>query len=133
MLDEVLFNLRMHGRIVSSGMISQYNLELHEELHYMIQVIVKCIHMIGFVVYRHYHLYPKFLKLMRQYMIEGKVVYVEDVVEGIQSSTWYMREGSKTTLILSFFFLVWVSKAFIPTNSIIYSHNFKVIISFYRV
>ncbi|OIW15364.1 hypothetical protein TanjilG_26737 [Lupinus angustifolius] len=53
-LDAVLLNLKVHARIPSCGMISQYNLTQHE----------------GFLL---------------PHIREGKVVYVEDIAEGLEN------------------------------------------------
>ncbi|XXG44552.1 hypothetical protein AAC387_Pa01g4321 [Persea americana] len=57
MTDAVLINMRRHGRIA-----------------------------LGFSVSSYYHLYPQFLELALQYIKEKKIVYVEDVVEGLESA-----------------------------------------------
>ncbi|MCL7042330.1 hypothetical protein MKW94_025867 [Papaver nudicaule] len=40
----------------------------------------------GFIVSDQYHLYPRFLEMMKQHFMEGKLVYVEDTVEGLESA-----------------------------------------------
>ncbi|XP_042509474.1 2-alkenal reductase (NADP(+)-dependent)-like [Macadamia integrifolia] len=84
MLDAVLLNMRHHGRIAACGMISQFNLEQHEGVHNLFNLISKRIRMEGFVVHDHYHLYPKFLDFTLQYIKEGKLVYTEDIIEGLE-------------------------------------------------
>ncbi|KAM3750060.1 hypothetical protein ACB098_04G008900 [Castanea mollissima] len=60
MLDAVLLNMRAHGRIA--------------------------VRMEGFMVFEYYHLYPKFLELVLPHIKEGKITYVEDVAEGLESA-----------------------------------------------
>ncbi|XP_058107282.1 2-alkenal reductase (NADP(+)-dependent)-like isoform X1 [Magnolia sinica] len=86
MLDAVLANMRLHGRIAVCGMISQYNLEKPEGVHNLFHLITKRIQMKGFEVFDYYSSYPKFLEVTRQYIKEGKIVYVEDIVEGLESA-----------------------------------------------
>ena len=86
MLDAVLLNMRAHGRIAVCGMISQYNLEHPEGVHNLMTVIGKQVRMEGFMVFEYYHLYPKFLELVLPYIKEGKITYVEDVAEGLESA-----------------------------------------------
>ena len=40
----------------------------------------------GFVVSEYYHLYPKFLELVLPSIKQGKIVYVEDVAQGLESA-----------------------------------------------
>lgn len=85
MLDAVLLNMRVHGRIAVCGMISQYNLEQPEGVYNLTSVIGKRIRMQGLLASDFLHLYPKYLMTVMPYIKEGKIVYVEDVTEGIES------------------------------------------------
>ncbi|KAG2381058.1 2-alkenal reductase [Vigna angularis] len=84
-LDAVLPNMRPHGRIPVCGMISQYNLAQPEGVTNLAHLIFKRIKMEGFIVYDFYHLYPKFLEFVLPHIREGKVVYVEDIAEGLEN------------------------------------------------
>ncbi|KAM6586163.1 hypothetical protein CsatB_013165 [Cannabis sativa] len=86
MLDAVLLNLRVHARIAACGMISQYNLEHPEGVHNLMQLIVKRAKITGFVVGEYYHLYQKFLDMVVPGIKEGKIVYLEDIAEGLDSA-----------------------------------------------
>ncbi|XP_010070436.2 2-alkenal reductase (NADP(+)-dependent) [Eucalyptus grandis] len=85
MLDAVLLNMKLHGRITVCGMISQYNLEQHEGVHNLINLIWKRVRMEGFVVFDYYHLYPKFLETVLPQIREGKIAYMEDITEGLEN------------------------------------------------
>ena len=39
----------------------------------------------GFVVFDYYNIYPKFWDVMLPYIREGKIMYVEDIAEGLES------------------------------------------------
>ncbi|KAK1318132.1 NADP-dependent alkenal double bond reductase P2 [Acorus calamus] len=86
MLDAVLLNMRNHGRIAVCGLISQYNLEKPEGVHNLFCLVTKRIRMQGFIVIDFYHKYNEFVETTRQYIKEGKITYVEDVVEGLESA-----------------------------------------------
>ena len=86
MLDAVLLNMRVHGRIAVCGLISQYNLEQHEGIHNLFCLITKRIKMEGFLVFDYYHLYPKFLDMVLPQIKEGKIAYVEDIAEGLENA-----------------------------------------------
>ncbi|KAK6930424.1 Alcohol dehydrogenase-like, C-terminal [Dillenia turbinata] len=85
MLDAVLLNMRVYGRISLCGMISQYNLEQHEGLRNLFSLIVKRIRMKGFVVFDYLPQYSKFLDVVLPQIREDKIKYVEDRVEGLEN------------------------------------------------
>ncbi|XP_059445407.1 2-alkenal reductase (NADP(+)-dependent)-like isoform X2 [Corylus avellana] len=85
-LDAVLLNMRVHGRIAVCGMISQYNLDPPEGVKNLMCLIYNRIHMKGFTVRDYVHLHPKFLDTVLPYIKEGKIVYVEDIAEGLESA-----------------------------------------------
>ncbi|KAL7128009.1 hypothetical protein ABFS83_14G287500 [Erythranthe nasuta] len=86
MLEAVLLNMRVHGRIAVCGMISQYNLEQPEGVSNLFCLITKRIRMEGFLVFDYYHLYPKYLEMVMPLIKQGKISYVEDVAEGLESA-----------------------------------------------
>ncbi|XP_058107856.1 2-alkenal reductase (NADP(+)-dependent)-like [Magnolia sinica] len=86
MLEAVLENMKYHGRIPVCGMISQYNLEKPEGVHNLMYLVKKCIRILGFNYIDYYPKYPQFLEMTRKYIKEGKIVYMEDVLEGLESA-----------------------------------------------
>ena len=86
MLDAVLLNMRALGRIALCGMVSQYTRDQPEGVQNLMCLIYKRIHMEGFVVFDHYNIYPKFLDIVLPYIREKKIVYVEDIAEGLESA-----------------------------------------------
>ncbi|XP_027334318.1 2-alkenal reductase (NADP(+)-dependent)-like isoform X1 [Abrus precatorius] len=84
-LDAVLLNMKVHGRIPLCGMVSQYNLNQPEGVTNLANLIFKRVLMQGFLVTEFYHLYGKFLEFVLPHIREGKVVYVEDIVEGLEN------------------------------------------------
>lgn len=86
MLDAVVLNMRVRGRISVCGMVSQYNLEQPEGVHNLMHLVPKRIHMEGFLVYDFFHLFPKYLDMVLPYIKQGKIVYVEDIAEGLENA-----------------------------------------------
>ncbi|KAK6118958.1 hypothetical protein DH2020_047296 [Rehmannia glutinosa] len=86
MLDAVLLNMNLHGRVAVCGMISQYNLDQPGGVHNLACLIIKRIRIEGYVVNDYYHLYPKFLDKVLPLVKEGKITYVEDIAEGLESA-----------------------------------------------
>uniref|UniRef100_A0A7N0VE97 Enoyl reductase (ER) domain-containing protein n=2 Tax=Kalanchoe fedtschenkoi TaxID=63787 RepID=A0A7N0VE97_KALFE len=86
MLDAVLPNMRDCGRIAACGMISQYNLKEPEGVHNLIYVVMRQIRFEGFIVLNHFHRYPEFLNMVMGPIKDGKITYVEDIAEGLESA-----------------------------------------------
>ncbi|XP_059286107.1 2-alkenal reductase (NADP(+)-dependent)-like [Lycium ferocissimum] len=86
MLDAVLLNMRLHGRIAVCGFISQYNLEQSEGVHNLFCLISKRLRMQGFLAVDYFPLYQKFVEMVTPHIKEGKIKYVEDIAEGIESA-----------------------------------------------
>nr|XP_029146547.1 2-alkenal reductase (NADP(+)-dependent) isoform X3 [Arachis hypogaea] len=85
MLDAVLMNMRVHGRIAVCGMISQYTKEEHEGIKNTACLIYKRIRMQGFNVVDYYPLYPKFLEFLLPQIRNGEISCVEDIVGGLEN------------------------------------------------
>ncbi|KAL1293371.1 hypothetical protein HN51_054005 [Arachis hypogaea] len=84
-LDAVLLNMRVQGRIPACGMISQYNLTQPEGVTNLANIVYKKIRMQGFHFFDYVNLYPKFLEFVLSHLKEGKIVYVEDIAEGLEN------------------------------------------------
>ncbi|XP_049394667.1 2-alkenal reductase (NADP(+)-dependent)-like [Solanum stenotomum] len=87
MLDAVLVNMKVHGHIFLCVMILQYNLKQSEGVHNLFCLITKRIYMEEFVVTDYYHIYHKYLEIIIPQIKAGKIVYVEDVAEGLESAS----------------------------------------------
>ncbi|WCJ21854.1 Zinc-binding dehydrogenase family protein [Euphorbia peplus] len=85
MLDAVLLNMRTHGRIAACGMISQYNLGQPEGIYNLMTIVYKRVRIQGFIASDYYSQYGKFLDIVVPYIKEGKIEYVEDIVEGLEN------------------------------------------------
>lgn len=86
MLDAVLLNMKLNGRISTCGMISQYNLEETEGVRNLFTIVTKQLRMQGFLVFHHYHLYSKFLEFVMPLIEQRKISYVEKIAEGLESA-----------------------------------------------
>ncbi|KAJ4723839.1 2-alkenal reductase (NADP(+)-dependent) [Melia azedarach] len=86
MLDAVLLNMRVRGRIAACGMISQYNLTQPEGVYNLMNVVYKRIRIEGILVFDFFHQYSKFSETVLPLIRAGKVVYVEDIAEGLENA-----------------------------------------------
>ncbi|GMI64465.1 hypothetical protein like AT3G03080 [Hibiscus trionum] len=85
MLDAVLLNMRIHGRIAVCGMISQYNRPQPQGIHNLMSIVYNRVRIEGFAVFDYYPQYSDFLDFILPHIREGKVKYVEDIVEGLEN------------------------------------------------
>uniref|UniRef100_A0A7N2QYJ7 Uncharacterized protein n=1 Tax=Quercus lobata TaxID=97700 RepID=A0A7N2QYJ7_QUELO len=86
MLDAALPNMRIHGRIALCGAVSQFGLSKPHGIHNLFNLIIKSAKMEGFAQHNYLHLYPRFLEYVIGYYKQGKIVYIEDMNEGLESA-----------------------------------------------
>ncbi|XP_039155017.1 2-alkenal reductase (NADP(+)-dependent)-like isoform X1 [Eucalyptus grandis] len=85
MLDAVLLNMRARGRIAACGMISQYNRDPPEGVTNLMHIVYGRVRIEGFAVFDYFDQYSKFLDFVLPHIREGKIVYIEDVAEGLEN------------------------------------------------
>lgn len=86
MLDAALRNMRISGRIAVCGMVSLHSLSDPCGIRNLFNLVSKRIRMQGFLQSDYLHLYPKFLKHVINNYRQGKIVYIEDMNEGLESA-----------------------------------------------
>ena len=86
MLEAVLENMNNHGRIAACGMISQYNREVGQGIQNLMYVITKRLKIQGFIILDYWETYPQFMDKVRGYITEGKLIYIEDIAEGLENA-----------------------------------------------
>lgn len=86
MLDAALLNMKIHGRIAVCGVISVQSLSASQGIHNLFNLITKRVKMQGFLQSDYLHLYPQFLETISDYYNQGKIVYIEDIKEGLESA-----------------------------------------------
>ncbi|GMH11422.1 hypothetical protein Nepgr_013263 [Nepenthes gracilis] len=86
MLDAVLLNMRVHGRVAVCGMVTLHSYYDPEGIHNLFALITKRIRMEGFLQSDYLHLFPQFVEQVSSYYKQGKIVYIEDMNEGLESS-----------------------------------------------
>lgn len=86
MLDAALLNMRPHGRIAVCGMVSQQGISDVVGIHNLFCLITKRVKMQGFLQSDYRHLFPQFMDCMANYYRQGKIVYEEDMSEGLESA-----------------------------------------------
>lgn len=81
--DAVFPNLRIKGRVVICGQISQYNLEKPETgPRFLWHLITKRARIEGFLVFDFVEKHPQALKQMAEWLQQGKLKYRETITEG---------------------------------------------------
>ncbi|KAJ4798816.1 Zinc-binding dehydrogenase family protein [Rhynchospora pubera] len=86
MLDAALVNMRVHGRVAVCGMVSQHSFSDPQGIHNLYTIVKNRVNIKGFLQSDYLHLYPKFLECVQAYYKEGKIVYIEDVSDGLESA-----------------------------------------------
>ena len=86
-LEAALSALRVRGRVVACGSISQYNaIEPPVGPRNLSLVVTKRLRMEGFIVSDHYDRMPAFLAEVAPWVRDGTVRYRETVVDGIENA-----------------------------------------------
>ncbi|KAK8548249.1 hypothetical protein V6N12_061167 [Hibiscus sabdariffa] len=74
------------GRIMICGMNCQYHLEHHRGIRNLPSMVMKDDEMQGYLAVNYYHLYPKYMETILPLIKESKVVYEEDISDGLETA-----------------------------------------------
>src|ERR687890_2563910 len=86
-LEAAIDNMKVFGRIVLCGMISQYNLSsLPEGPSNLFSAITNRLKMQGFIVRDHYNMLNEFYADMSRWISQGKIKWNETVFEGLENA-----------------------------------------------
>ncbi|XP_022742892.1 2-alkenal reductase (NADP(+)-dependent) [Durio zibethinus] len=86
MLDAALLNMRDHGRIAVCGMVSLHSFSDPNGIHNLFCLVPKRIKMQGFLQSDYLHKFPLFLEHVTENYKQGKIVYIEDMNEGLENA-----------------------------------------------
>ncbi|XVF41396.1 hypothetical protein PTKIN_Ptkin01aG0276800 [Pterospermum kingtungense] len=86
MLDAALLNMRVHGRIAVCGMVSESSLSHPNGIHNLFCLISKRIRMQGLLQSDYVQKFPQFLEHVTEKYKQGKIVYIEDMTEGLETA-----------------------------------------------
>lgn len=86
MLDAALLNMRVHGRIAVCGMVSLHSISDPEGIHNLYCLVPKRIKMQGFLQSDFLDKFPLFLEHVTEKYKQGKIVYIEDINEGLETA-----------------------------------------------
>ncbi len=90
--NAVLRNLNPFARVPVCGLVSQYNATSLPEGPdrtgaLMGQILTKKIKMQGFIITDNFaHLYPEFAREMTRWIRDGKILYREEIIEGLEAA-----------------------------------------------
>ncbi|XP_009127410.1 2-alkenal reductase (NADP(+)-dependent) [Brassica rapa] len=86
MLDAALLNMKVHGRIALCGMVSLQSLSSSSQggINNLYNAIPRRLRLEGFLQSDYVHIFPQFLEHVKGYYKEGKIVYIEDMSEGLE-------------------------------------------------
>ena len=86
-LQAALSHMKVHGRIILCGLISQYNAaEPVAGPSNLFNVIVKRLSIQGILVRDHFDKLPQFTRDMGRWLAEGRIKWKETVVEGLENA-----------------------------------------------
>jgi NADPH-dependent curcumin reductase CurA len=86
-LEDALYHMNAYGRIPLCGMISQYNMTTPQSgPRNLALAIGKRLSIKGYIISDHYDQYPGFLSDMGKWIAEGKMVWEETILEGIENA-----------------------------------------------
>jgi NADPH-dependent curcumin reductase CurA len=86
-LETVLDHLNIGARVVMSGAVSSYNAtEPVPGPYNMFKIITQRATMKGFMVTDYVEQYPQALETMLDWLISGRIVNAEEVIEGIENT-----------------------------------------------
>ncbi|KAG6402342.1 hypothetical protein SASPL_139220 [Salvia splendens] len=88
MLDAVLVNMRVHGRIAVCGMVSQAGIGASDQqgIRNLFSLVPKRVKMQGFLQSDYLYLFPRFVEQVGSLYKEGKITYLEDMNHGLESA-----------------------------------------------
>jgi NADPH-dependent curcumin reductase CurA len=86
MLDTLLMQMNLRGRIVVCGMISQYNATEAYGLKNLRAVLTNRLRIQGMIVFDWKERYGEALKTLGGYFAEGKLKYRESIVHGLENA-----------------------------------------------
>lgn len=87
-LEAALDNMKMFGKIVLCGMISQYNLPASQQSgpSNLSLAITNRLEIQGFIVRDHFHMLSEFYANMSEWISQEKIKWQETVVEGLENA-----------------------------------------------
>lgn len=86
MLDAVLLNMRIRGRIAVCGMVSQHGISDAKGIQNLYTIISKRVRVEGFLQSDYLHLFPRFVEHVGGLYKQGKITYLEDMNEGLETA-----------------------------------------------
>ncbi|GMI63443.1 hypothetical protein like AT1G65560 [Hibiscus trionum] len=85
-LDAALLNMRIHGRIAVCGMVSLHSISDPKGIQNLFCVVPKRIKMQGFLQSDYLDKFPQFVEHVTENFKLGKIVYIEDMNEGLETA-----------------------------------------------
>jgi NADPH-dependent curcumin reductase CurA len=86
-LDTILTLINLKARIVLCGLISQYNADKPVPGPYnFVNILIQRARVEGFIVLDHMDRAPEVMAQLGQWLIEGKIKYRVDVIEGLEAA-----------------------------------------------